>query len=60
MRLETERGKDWFTIRDLFANERCSQAIFDFLSITVVGRLVTMPAEERPERGIRVGTPGEG
>jgi hypothetical protein len=39
------RGKDWFKIRDL-ADDRCSQAVLDFLSTTDVGRLVPAPAEE--------------
>jgi hypothetical protein len=43
---ETERGKDRFRIRDLFADERCSQAILDFLTTTDVGRLAPKPAEE--------------
>jgi len=43
---KTERGKDWFEIRDLFANEGCSQAILDVLAITDIGRQVLKPAEE--------------
>jgi hypothetical protein len=47
VRRETGRGKDWLKIRDLFADERCSQAILDFLAVTTdVGRLVPKPAEE--------------
>jgi hypothetical protein len=38
VRKETGRGKDRFTIRDLFADSRCSQAILEFLSTTDVGR----------------------
>jgi len=38
-RAEGERGKDWFKIRDLLADGRCSQAVLDFLS-TDAGRLV--------------------
>jgi len=38
------RRKYRFTIRDLLADKRCSQVVFDFLSATDVGRLV--PAEE--------------
>ena len=38
------RGKDRFTIRDLLADGRCSQAVLDFLATTDVGRLD--PAEE--------------
>jgi len=32
--------KNRFKIRDLFADERCSQAILNFLSTTDVGRRV--------------------
>jgi len=39
------RGKDRFKIWDLFADERCSQAILGFLA-TDVGRLVLKPTEE--------------
>jgi hypothetical protein len=46
VRRETGRGKDRFKIRDLFADERCSQAILDFLATTDVGRLAPKPAEE--------------
>jgi hypothetical protein len=34
---DTGRGKDRFKIRDLFADERCNQAVLDFLSTTDVG-----------------------
>jgi len=43
---ETGRGKGRFKIRDLFADEHCSQPILDFLSTTDAGRLVPTPAEE--------------
>ena len=33
---ETERGKKWFAIRDLLADDRCSKAVLDFLSTTEV------------------------
>ena len=46
MRKEIARGKNRLKIRDLFADERCSQSILDFLSATDVGRLVPKPAEE--------------
>jgi hypothetical protein len=46
VRRGTGRGKDRFKIRDLFAVERCSQAVLDFLSTTDVGRRVPNPAEE--------------
>jgi len=42
VRRETGRGKDQFDIRDLFADERCSRPILDFLSTTDVGRLRKM------------------
>ena len=38
MTKQTGRGKNRFKIRDLFADERCSQAILGFLSATDVGR----------------------
>ena len=41
---ETGRRKHRFTVRDLLADGRCSQAVLDSLSTTDVGRLV--PAEE--------------
>jgi len=34
------KGKDRFTIRDLFADERCTSAILDFLRTTKVGSRV--------------------
>jgi hypothetical protein len=45
-RRDTGRGKDHSKIRDLFADERCSQAVLDFLSTTDVGRRVPNLAEE--------------
>jgi hypothetical protein len=39
-------GKDCFMIRDLLADERCSQAVPDFLSTTDVGRRIPGPAVE--------------
>jgi len=44
VRKESGRGKGRFTIRDLLADGRCSQAVLDFLFTTDVGRLV--PPEE--------------
>jgi len=44
VRKETRRWRSRFTIRDLLADKRCSQAVPDFLSTTDVGRLA--PAEE--------------
>jgi hypothetical protein len=46
VRRDTGRGKDHSKIRDLFADERCSQAVLDFLSTTDVGRRVPNLAEE--------------
>jgi len=46
VRRETGRRRDRFTIRGLFADERCSQLILNFLSNMDVGRLVPVPAEE--------------
>jgi len=45
VRRETGRGNDRFKIQDL-ADAGCSQAVPDFLSVTVVGRRVPSPAEE--------------
>jgi hypothetical protein len=45
VRRETGRGKDRFKIRDLFADERRSQATLDFLATTDVRRLAPKPAE---------------
>jgi hypothetical protein len=38
VRRETGREKNRFKIRDLFADERCSRPILDFLGTTEVGR----------------------
>ena len=46
VRKETGRGKSRFKIRDLFADERCSRAILDFLATTDVGRRISELAEE--------------
>ena len=46
VRRETGRGKDQFKTQDLLAGERRSQAIFDLLAATDVGRLAPKPAEE--------------
>jgi len=40
VRKKTKRGKDRFRIRDLFADERCTGAILDFLRTTEVVALV--------------------
>ena len=40
MRKETGRRKSRWKIRDLLADERCSQAVLDFLTATDVGRRV--------------------
>jgi hypothetical protein len=42
---ETGREKDWFKLRDLLADARCSQAALDSLSTTDVGRRVPAAAE---------------
>jgi len=57
---ETKRWKSRWTARDLLANERCGQAVLDFLSSTDVGRLVP-PLEEEGDAGSEVsecGAPG--
>jgi len=41
---ETKRWKSQWKVRDLLADERCSQAVLDFLAATDVGR--RGPAEE--------------
>lgn len=38
VRLQTGRGRDRFRIADLFADERCTEAILAFLQTTDVGR----------------------
>lgn len=42
---ETGRDKDRFKIQDVFADERCSQAVPSFLADAVVGRRTPDPAE---------------
>ena len=37
---ETKRRKSGWAVRDLMADERCGQAVLNFLSSTDVGRLV--------------------
>jgi len=59
VRKETGRGKDRFAIRDLFADERRTSAILDFLRTTKVGSRVGWRAvppkpgedEEAAEKG---------
>jgi hypothetical protein len=43
---DTGKDRDRFKVRDLFVDERCSQAILDFLATTDVGRRLPTPAEE--------------
>jgi len=57
VRKETGRGKNRFTIRDLFADERCIRPILDFLRTTRVGARVG-PKRPPPE-GERVEGPAE-
>jgi len=38
VRQQTRRGRDRFRIADLFADERCTEAILKFLETTDVGR----------------------
>ena len=45
VREATNRGKDRLQISQLFADERCSEAVLGFLATTDVGRTVP-PAEE--------------
>jgi len=37
IRKKTGRGKNWFTIKEMFADERCTGAVLDFLRTTRVG-----------------------
>ena len=46
MRKETSRGKSRFEVRDLFADERCGQAILGFLATIDVERRISDTAEE--------------
>jgi len=45
------RGKDRTTIAELFADERCSQALLDFLATTDVGRTAGPRVAEEGEEG---------
>jgi hypothetical protein len=45
VREETGRGTHHFEIRDLFADERCSQAVLYFLATIDVGRRIPDTAE---------------
>jgi hypothetical protein len=57
VRRDTGRGKNRFKIRDLFADERCTRAILDFLRTTEVGRKMEQVREEVNGEG---GEGGEG
>jgi len=49
VREETGPGKGRFKISELFADERCSKAILDFLATTEVGRTAVPPVvDEEP------------
>jgi len=52
VRKATGRWKSRWKIRDLLADERCGQAVLDFLSTTDVGRLV--PPKEEGDAGSEV------
>jgi len=43
---DTQRGKKW-KMAELFADERCSKAILEFLRTTDVGRKVPVEKAER-------------
>jgi len=45
------RGKDRTKIAELFADERCSQALLYFLATTDVGRTAGPPVAEEGEEG---------
>jgi len=49
IRKKTGRGKNRFTIREMFAYERCTGAVLDFLRTTRVGAR-TGPRERPPDR----------
>jgi len=44
-------GRDRTKIAELFAHERCSQAILDILATTDVGRTAGLPVAEEGEGG---------
>jgi len=50
---ETKRRKSGWTVRDRLADERCGQAVLDFLSSTDVGRLVP-PLKKKDDAGSEV------
>ena len=50
---ETGRGKRWWRAHELFAEQRCSQALLDFLTATDVGRIVP-PAGGEADAGSEV------
>ena len=52
IRKKTGRGKNWFTIGEMFADERCTGAVLDFLRTTKVGARMG-PRELPPEPGGR-------
>jgi len=54
VRVHTKRGRDRFRIADLFADERCTDAILKFLETTDVGRKAREDERERGSYG-----PGE-
>jgi hypothetical protein len=60
VRRDTGRGKNRFKIRDLFADERCTRAILDFLRTTEVGRKVEQVSGEANEEGGEEGDVGPG
>jgi len=43
----TGQAKDRFEISELFADERCSKAILDFLATTEVGRTAGSPVADK-------------
>jgi hypothetical protein len=50
VRRQTGRGKNRFKIRDLFADERCTRSVLDFLRTTEVGRRIG-PKDDEPGQG---------
>ena len=54
-----KRGKRKWKMAELFADERCSEAILEFLRTTDVGRKIPVEKAETESRGVggRAGVP---
>jgi len=55
IRKKTGRGKNRFTIKEMFADKRCTGAVLDFLRTTRVGARTGPPdpGGEREEGGVQ-------